>query len=257
MENRYPLFAGGRILKKEVLWDLRDYAYESWQIHYGDFTDGIIKGCRVRVEGSDLVVGCGMLKYQDFIYLLGEETRVPFSAENRLAVLKAAFRKKAENPDYLIYEVEFFLDSEPECQENQMELCRFHLREGSMLRDTYKDFSDLNTEYDTINLLYATMAGRVEGRMHPEVLLRYAQELQKSDARSMEDIAFCYHVLQNEGEVERKVIEAYLQDKQMEETSGDEKIWENRQCFERLEAVLNQRGDSRKNGQKHRVIFVE
>ena len=27
MENRYPLFAGGRILKKESLWDLRDYAY--------------------------------------------------------------------------------------------------------------------------------------------------------------------------------------------------------------------------------------
>ena len=26
VENRYPLFAGGRILKKEALWDLRDYA---------------------------------------------------------------------------------------------------------------------------------------------------------------------------------------------------------------------------------------
>lgn len=257
MENRYPLFAGGRILKKEALWDLRDYSYGSWQMYYADYTDGIVKGCRVRVEGSDLVIGRGILKYRNFIYLLEEEAKVPFAAENRLIVLKAVIEEIGENFDYLTYAVNFFLDSNQECQENQMELCRFHLREGSVLRDVYKDFSDMNTEYDTINLLYATMAGRGEGRMHPEILLRYAQELQKSDTRSMEDIAFAYHVLQTEGEVERKVVGAYLQEKCKREISVNEAVWENRQCFELMEALLNQRLDSWENGQGHRVIFVE
>lgn len=257
MENRYPLFTGGRILKKEALWDLRNYAYKSWQIHYGDYTDGIIKGCKVRVEGSDLVIGRGVLKYQDFIYVLEEETKVPFAAENRLTVLKAAFGKVEDNTDYLTYAVDYFLDSDPVCQENQIELCRFHLREGSVLRDTYKDFSDLNTEYDTINLLYATMAGRSAGRMNPEILLRYAQELQESDAKGIEDIAFCYHVLQNEGEVEKKVIEAYLRHKWKGEVLEDKGMWENRQYFERMEVLLNQRLNSREEGQIHRVIFVE
>lgn len=50
MENRYPLFAGGRILKKEALWDLRDYAYGSMQLYYMDYTDGIVRGFDIHVE---------------------------------------------------------------------------------------------------------------------------------------------------------------------------------------------------------------
>lgn len=110
MGNRYPLFAGGRILKKEALWDLRDYAYGSMQLLYMDYTDGIVKGCNVRVEDSHLVVGRGMLKYGNFLYLLPEEVRIPFAAENRMVVLKAVFTVKEGNPDYLSYQVDFLLD---------------------------------------------------------------------------------------------------------------------------------------------------
>ena len=160
MENRYPLFAGGRILKKETLWDLRDQAYDSLQLCYMDYTDGIIRGCRLRVDHGNLIVGKGMLKYRDFIFLKREETAIPFTAENRLAVLKAAFAVKEGHPDYRSYQMTFLLEQNPERQENEIELCRFHLREGSLLRDSYRDFSDLQTPYDTINLINATMAGR-------------------------------------------------------------------------------------------------
>ena len=93
MENRYPLFAGGRILKKEAWWDLRDYSYGGIQLYYMDYTDGI-------VEDNCLVVGKGILKYGDFLYLLQEEARVPFAAENRTVALKAVFSVKEGNPDY-------------------------------------------------------------------------------------------------------------------------------------------------------------
>lgn len=257
MENRYPLFAGGRILKKEALWDLRDYAYESMRLAYMDYTDGIIKGCRVRVEGTELIIGKGLLKYRDYIYLLREEAKVPFRAENRMLALKAEFQEKRENPDYLVYRAEFFLDSDLKRQENQTELCRFHLREGSVLRDTYKNFSDMGTEYDTVNLLYATVAGRGRERLHPEVLLRFAEEMQGRDAKSVEDVAFCYHVLQNEGEVERKVTEAYLKSRQSEKTVWEGQHEENTRFFDMLDEILNCRGNGERDRRRNRVIVVE
>lgn len=257
MENRYPLFAGGRILKKEALWDLRDYAYGSMQFQYMDYTDGIVKGCNVRVEGNCLIVGRGMLKYGDFLYLLQEEARIPFAAENRTVVLKAIFTVKAGNPDYLSYQVDFLLDQDVERQENQIEICRFHLREGSVLRDTYTDFADMNTEYDTVNLLYTTVSGRGQGRLHPKILLKFAEAFRVNNATRIEDIAFCYHLLQNGGEIERTVVEAYLQDKLGNEIAKDDEIAENEMYFERLERLLNKRADTLDKGQKQGVIFVE
>lgn len=257
MENRYPLFAGGRILKKEALWDLRDYAYGSMQLQYMDYTDGIVKGCNVRVEGNCLIVGSGMLKYGDFLYLLQEEARIPFVTENRMVVLKAVFTVKAGNPDYLSYQVNFLLDQDVERQENQIEICRFHLREGSALRDIYTDFADMNTEYDTVNLLYATVSGRGQGRLHPKILLQFAKEMQRHCKKSIEDVAFCYHILQQCGEVERKVVEAYLQDRQIEKALHHEEIWDARRCFELLETALVGRRNSWDNEQRQKVIFVE
>lgn len=254
MENRYPLFAGGRILKKEALWDLRDYAYGGLQLFYMDYTDGIVRGCDVRVEDNQLVVGRGMLKHGDFLFLLQEEVRVPFAAENRLVALKAVFTVEEGNPDYLSYQVAFLLDQDVERQENQIELCRFHLREGSVLRDTYKDFADMGTEYDTINLLQATVAGKRENRIHPQVLMKFAKKMQEHDKKNIEDVAFCYHILQQGGAVERKVVEAYLQSGQTEMGEGP---IENVQCFDKLEEILSGSGNNWTNRQKQRVIFVE
>ena len=42
MEIRVPVFAGRRILKKESLWDIRDYTYAGWQLYYADHTDGLL-----------------------------------------------------------------------------------------------------------------------------------------------------------------------------------------------------------------------
>ena len=43
MEMRVPIFAGRRILKKESLWDIRDYTYAGWQLYYAEYTDGLLK----------------------------------------------------------------------------------------------------------------------------------------------------------------------------------------------------------------------
>ena len=50
MEIRVPVFAGRRILKKESLWDIRDYTYAGWQLYYAEYTDGLLKGCDIQTS---------------------------------------------------------------------------------------------------------------------------------------------------------------------------------------------------------------
>lgn len=254
MENRYPLFTGGRILKKEALWDLRDRSFDGWGLLYGDYTDGVIKGCRVRVEGQNLVIGTGILKYRDFVCFQTEEVEVPFQAENRLVALKAEFSVCQGNPDYTGHEWAFFLDEDLNLREGQIELCRFHLRTGSALRHTYKDFRDMLTEYDTVNLAHATISGRAKGRMHPEILLRFAAEMQESRQKDTADTAFCYGIRNMAGEVEQDLVDAYLEDKGAE-LSGNARTMED--VMSDLADILESGSIRAHRGERQRLIYVE
>lgn len=257
MENRYPEFAGGRILKKESLWDLRDYSYGSMQLFYMDYTDGIIKGCRVRVEGNRLVIGKGILKCGEFIYLMQEEEAVPYEAENRLTVLKAAFTVRRGNPDHAAYQVSFFLDPDPGKKPGQIELCRFHLRTGSVLRDRYKDFSDMRTEYDTVNLIHATMAGRGKERLHPEVMLRFAEEMVLRKGTQAADTCFCYQILNTAGEVGRETLAAYLADKGEERYGERDTQEDNESLYEALRRLLGYESNAGDRHTGRKIILVE
>lgn len=256
MENRYPLFAGGRILKKEALWDLRDYTYGSLQIVYADYTDGIVRGCAIRVEGNCLIIGKGLLKYGDFLYLMKEEAAVSFMAANRLTVLKAVFSVDGNHPDYLSCKMDFLMDEDAQRQKNQIELCRFHLREGSVLRDVYKDFSDQQTRYDTVILTNATVAGRGEERLHPAVLLRFAEELQERGEKDAADMAFCYEIRNHTGEVERMTVLSYLADKGTARMEAMRE-WDNEKLIGEMEKILQSGGRTSGWERQKNVIYVE
>ena len=49
MQNLYPLFERNRILKKELMWSLRDYSFTHIQLEYQAYADGMIKGCDLEV----------------------------------------------------------------------------------------------------------------------------------------------------------------------------------------------------------------
>ena len=63
MEHIYPTFERGRIMKKELLWALRDYSYTALQLQYQDYPDGIISGCRLRTEDDVLYIGPGIVTF--------------------------------------------------------------------------------------------------------------------------------------------------------------------------------------------------
>lgn len=257
MEHRYPLFAGRRILKKEGLWTIRDYTYAGWQLQYAGYTDGILNGCAVRAEEEALVIEKGMIKFRDFIYLLQEEERVPYKPENARRVLKAEFSEEEGDPDSRLYRVRFFLDEVAECSENQLELCRFYLREGSVLRDSYKSFSDMATEYDTINLIHAAVAGTGERTLHPALLLQFAEELWEQEGKDAVDTNFCLMIWNAQGKVERRVVSAYLEQKTGKDRMDDIRQRDPQRLYEGLERIADNRAGIKRDRTAAKKIIVE
>ena len=257
MEIRVPVFAGRRILKKESLWDIRDYTYAGWQLYYAEYTDGLLKGCDIRAEAGQLVIGKGMLKFHDFIYLMMEEERVDYQPKNRWQVLKAEFSEDETNLDYKAYWVKFFLDEEMELGENQIEMCRFYLREGSVLRDSYKNFADMSTEYDTVNLICATVAGIGEKTLHPLVVKQFGEELWNMEEKDQFDFGFCSLVWNTQGRVERKVIAAYLSNKMKKAVVDKIMSYDNQMVYEKLENIVDNMGKFKKEKVNARVIIVD
>lgn len=257
MEIRVPVFAGRRILKKESLWDIRDYTYAGWQLYYAEYTDGLLKGCDIRAEDGRLVIGKGMLKFHDFIYLMMEEERVDYQPKNRWQVLKAEFLEDETNLDYKAYRVRFFLDEEMELGENQIEMCRFYLREGSVLRDSYKNFADMSTEYDTVNLICATVAGMGEKTLHPVVVKQFGEELWNMEEKDQFDFGFCSLVWNTQGRVERKVIAAYLSNKMKKAVVDKIMSYDNQMVYEKLENIVDNMGKFKKEKVNARVIIVD
>ena len=257
MEIRVPVFAGRRILKKESLWDIRDYTYAGWQLYYAEYTDGLLKGCDIRAEDGRLVIGKGMLKFHDFIYLLMEEEEVTYQPKNRWQVLKAEFLEDDTNLDYKAYRVRFFLDEELELGENQMEMCRFYLREGSALRDSYKNFADMSTEYDTVNLICATVAGMGEKTLHPVVVKQFGEELWNMEEKDQFDFGFCSLVWNTQGRVERKVIAAYLSNQMKKAVVDKIMSYDNQMVYEKLENIVDNMGKFKKEKVNARVIIVD
>ncbi len=84
MEHIYPAFERGRIMKKELLWALRDYSYSALQLQYADYPDDIISGCGIHIEDDFLCVKPGIIKCQDFIFMITEEEKVEYSSTESL-----------------------------------------------------------------------------------------------------------------------------------------------------------------------------
>ena len=198
-----------------------------------------------------------MLKFHDFIYLLMEEEEVAYQPKNRWQVLKAEFLEDDTNLDYKAYRVRFFLDEELELGENQMEMCRFYLREGSALRDSYKNFADMSTEYDTVNLICATVAGIGEKTLHPVVVKQFGEEIWNMEEKDQFDFGFCNLVWNTQGRVERKVIAAYLSNKMKKAVVAKIMSYDNQMVYEKLENIVDNMGKFKREKVNSKVIIVD
>ena len=210
MRNVYPLFEGNRILKKEMLWSLRDYSFAHIQLEYQEYGQGLLRGCDVRAEDGVLTVAPGLVKCGRFICLLTEETKVSYEAMNRMQYLKLRVMTDSSSADYICYQMEFVLDTLDSKEENEFELCRFHLREGAKLRDAYTGFRDLETEYDTVNRLESDWGGLGGWSVDPVITRCFGESILSGEGGSAEDCQFAYFCLNCAGALPQGMLQRYL-----------------------------------------------
>ncbi|MGZ0042449.1 DNA and RNA helicase [Paenibacillus ottowii] len=203
-----PKFEKGRILKTEMLENLRDYPRSFLDIRYQDYSDGIITGMNVTVGEHTLTVGRGIVKHNDKLYLLEQEHEVPYAATGRLSVLKIKFQKEQSTTDFQSYLGEIVIEEE-QANQSELELGRYKLKEGALLRSDYVDFADLATEFNTFNLIEVPHAGTTGPTLSPFMFKMFARELISRGTSDPFDLAFTMLCL-NQGFIEREAVLHYL-----------------------------------------------
>ncbi|ATP42411.1 DNA and RNA helicase [Solibacillus sp. R5-41] len=207
--NRYPHFLKGRILKREMLENIRDYSRDFLDLYFQDYSNGIIAGVNVVVSETMLVITQGIVKYNNRIYMLLTDHKLPYQATGKELMLKIRFAEEVNELDFTTFTTDIVLDDLMEPTHNELELGRFKLKPGSSLRSAHIDFSDFATEYNTVNYIHCQYAGIHKSTYHPIILQYFAQELLKNRPSNAYDIAFALECL-NQDRVQRDVIDFYV-----------------------------------------------
>ncbi len=258
VQNIYPLFERYRILKKEYLWSLRDRSFGFMQVEYAEYADGFLTGCGISVRPDRIEIAPGLAKHRGFLYLFPEAQQVPYQPTGRFVSLKFRMQKKQVFQDYIDYTAEPFLDSNLTLGEDELELCRFKLQPGFCLRDGYKDFQDIETEFDTVNLLHATWGGLGGPALAPAITRCFARAVLDERPADPYDLQFCTLCLDRSTAVPRVLVEQYVRARL---ELGGEPL-DNQALFRHLELILrNLRsgGNLRPPGKarRSREIFVD
>lgn len=240
-ENRYPLFNSGRLLKIEMLDELRDFPREFFDAHFKGYSDGIICGCDLEVSDNYICIRKGVIKHQDTLYILKDEEKISYECNNKLMILKAKFLPEILDSDFKIHSTEISLTEGLELRENEIEICRFKLRNGAKLRINHLDFNDLSTEYDTVNTINAPYSAYGDISLSPEILRRFGIELLELNLSEPWDIAFAMICVQSKEAIQKEIIISYLINK----FNIERKNYSNEELYNFLLNVLN----SVKNGQ--------
>ena len=245
----FPNFGKGRILKKEMLENLRDYPRNFFEIYFKDHSNGIISGADVCIGGSEITIKKGIIKHGDRIYMLEEEFILPYYPTNKEMLIKIKFLDEAVNGDFNVYTSKIFLDDNTTVNNDELELGRFKLREGSLLRSDYKDFYDFSTEFNTINIINVEYTGLKQSTISPDILRYYSKIALKHNIDNPYDVTFAMQCI-NDNLVERDVILYYISNR----LGMDYKDYPNIQIYKYLTMILREiesggrrRADARPN----------
>lgn len=250
-----PRFEKGRILRTEMLENLRDFPRTFLDVRFEKYSEGIVTGLKVRVEDQALVVSKGILKHAGRLYLLEDDFTVPYAATGRMAVLKMIFLEPTRRPDFTAHHAEIVLEGEESLGLEEVELGRFKLKPGAVLRSDYQDFADMATEYNTWCDLQAPYSAISEPTLRPDIMHFFAREMLRFRSGDMLDHAFSFTCLNSE-RISRETIEQYIHLK----TGISCTNFSNVQLHRQLSDILEEAGRSTKtaapwaNSRKGRMI---
>lgn len=208
-ENVSPNFEKGRILKKEMLENLRDYPRNFFDIYFKEYSDGIITGAELTVNEKDISVAKGIIKHKNKLYILNKEEKIPYEVSNEEVLIKVKFLEEKLNGDFAVSATEIYIDEKPKLLDSEIELGRFKLHKEAVLRSDYTDFYDFETEFNTLNIINSDYAGVKVKTMSPILLKYFSKALLKTKPQNTYDIVFAMQCL-NGNYVDRQVLLEYI-----------------------------------------------
>lgn len=204
----FPLFEQAHVLRTAMLTALRDYAFEYGRLIHEDYSDGIVSGCRITTTADTITLNRGVICYGGNLYLITEPLSLAYYPTDEWTVFMLQFKDEARRDGYIYREVETVLTDRLERSQAQIELCRFKLQRGARLRMNYVDFADRNTEFDTVNTIYASFAACGASSLSPAITRAFAREA-AAYAMDPVDTAFCLQALNAREALSRETILFY------------------------------------------------
>lgn len=214
IENKYPIFERGRILKIEMLEHLRDFPLDIFNIFLKDYSNGILKGFDIKIEDNNIILSSGIIVFDKKIYHSKQRVVIRYKdgEDNRnldkLMILKIKFLEEKDSKDFKIKDTKIYIDQDVKTKD-EIEICRFKLKNEARLRMDHEDFEDLDTEYNTVNLINTTYSNMEQNTIHPYIIKFFHEEMLRYDIQNPLDLNFCLNASNNEL-LKRRYIINYL-----------------------------------------------
>lgn len=193
-EQKYPQFERLHVLRTEALCSMRDRAFDTLPMFLADYSDGIVSGCNFVTTKNLITLNAGLILHDNFLYVIKNPVSVKYSPTEEYLLLKMIFEPEILTENFLQRNVRIILSDDINLAENEMELCRFKLKKGAILRTVYTDFFDMSTEFDTVNLISVPYSAIGGSTLSPKILRAFASEAGNFSLDS-EDFSFCLEAL--------------------------------------------------------------
>jgi len=193
-EQKYPQLERLHILRTETLISIRDRAFDTYALMFENYSDGILSGCHLLTTRDTITLSTGIILNNGFLYLIKEPMSVEYEPTEEYIMLKMIFEPELENENFIQRNVSMGLSHDLKLADNEMEMCRFKLKKGAILRTKYTDFFDRATEFDTINTINVPYAAINSSTISPEIIKNFAEEA-RDFSLDLEDFSFCMQAL--------------------------------------------------------------
>ena len=86
-----PQFKKKRLLRAEMLEQLRDYPRDYLEIMYAGYSDGVLCGCGLVWNEDRITVEPGMILHKNKLYFMKDPLHLECPAEDRIRYVKVQF----------------------------------------------------------------------------------------------------------------------------------------------------------------------
>lgn len=207
----FPLFEEGRILKKDALDMVRDYAPDFFSLLLEEYGSGIVCGFQIRGQGNEIRVAPGILKDGASFFCMREEAQLEYGLYGQ--TVQIILRRLAGEASADFRTERYCLTLEPvrTLGEEEYELGRFLLEQGARLRTytDYKDFDDLVTGFNTLNPVHIPFSCQNGSGLAPFILRFYGKAVLHSPKAQPIDLSFAALCL-NGSRISAQLVREYL-----------------------------------------------